>query len=270
LLPIFLRGIYAVGQYIELAPGAIALAAFHSTFIAIGALVVLPFTDRFASLVERLVPGRTTQPEHHLDASQLGVPEVALHTVQRTLVDTSTRLIAHYTSLLQNSLPDNTASVLSNMEQTLHETYEFAARIQLPLDDEYMLERRSAQLHAVDHLLRLLGRVRSMCEHAEQLQETEYREARELATHLAGTATSGLSHNTPDTWLQDLQNDASAQADLMHTARQSVLAGKAFGDKASDALRTTDVYRWFERTGRHIWRICLYLNESADRSGATS
>lgn len=268
LLPGFLRAIYAVGQYVDLAPGAIALAAFHSTFIAFGALVVLPFTDRFASLVEKMVPGRTAQPEHHLDVSQLGVPEVALDTVQRTLVETSCRLLALYKDLLKGIMSDSAAQDLGRIEKTLDETYEFAARIHLPLDDERMLERRSAQLHAVDHLLRLLGRVRSMCGQAAQLRESDYRQALKMATHLADTASAGLSGNASETWLQELQNDAAVQADLMNEARQRVLAGTALGDKASDALRTTDVYRWFERTSRHIWRICLYLDQSAQSTTA--
>lgn len=270
IMPGFLRGVHALGQHIGLAPGAIALAAFHSLFIAIGALVVLPLTDRFASIVERLIPDRSTQPEHHLDASQLGVPEVALETVQRTLVDTSCRLIAQYRNLLSGTMPESAAQELARVEKTLDETYEFAARIQLPLEDERMLERRSAQLHAVDHLLRLLGRVRSMIEHAAQFKEPDYHQAMTLAMHLVHTASAGLSGDASDTWLQELQNDAAAQADLMHEARRKVLAGNGQGNRASDALRTTDVYRWFERTSRHIWRICLYLDQSADRSLPTA
>src|SRR5690606_23740613 len=41
LLPFFLRGLHAVSAAMHAAPGAIALAAFHSFFIAVGALIFL-------------------------------------------------------------------------------------------------------------------------------------------------------------------------------------------------------------------------------------
>src|SRR5690606_34091152 len=96
LLPLFLPAMHAAGAYVDAVPGAMALAAFHSAFIAIGALVFLPSTNRFAGFVQRLVPGRITRTEHHLDASLLGVPAVALETSQRALQDIARRLIGLY------------------------------------------------------------------------------------------------------------------------------------------------------------------------------
>src|SRR5690606_1887784 len=76
LLPLYLRVLGALSAAIGVEPGAIALAAFHSLFIAVGALVFLPLTARFAALVERMV--RQAQTIHHLDNSMLSLPTVAL------------------------------------------------------------------------------------------------------------------------------------------------------------------------------------------------
>src|SRR5699024_12393179 len=56
LMPLFL---YVVNQSVLLLgiqPSAIVLAAFHTFFIMVGALLFLPFTRQFARLVERLLP----------------------------------------------------------------------------------------------------------------------------------------------------------------------------------------------------------------------
>lgn len=263
ILPLFLRALYAFGTHIETAPGAIALAAFHSAFIAIGALVVMPFTDRFAELVKRLVPGRTAQPEHHLDASLLGVPVVALETSQRTLLDLARRLIAQYRQVLGEPKPVVATEELRQIGKTLDESYEFIARIRLPLDDKRMNERRSAQLHAVDHLLRLLGRIQSVPSHGIDPHAPGYQEALALAIRMADTAGQGLLDSEHGDWLQTLEADALAQAELMQKARRELLAGAAPDSQAALTLRTTEVYRWFERTGRHIWRAGHYLDQSA-------
>ena len=51
ILPLFLKAMYATGSYINVPPGALGLAAFHSLFIGLGAALCLPFTQQFARWV---------------------------------------------------------------------------------------------------------------------------------------------------------------------------------------------------------------------------
>src|SRR5690606_30863578 len=68
-LPVFLSLTHWLTYRLGFDPGALSLAAFHSLFIATGALLFLPLTSRFAKLVERVTPDRGTRLHHHLDHS---------------------------------------------------------------------------------------------------------------------------------------------------------------------------------------------------------
>ena len=72
ILPLFLKAMYATGSYINVPPGALGLAAFHSLFIGLGAALCLPFTQQFARWVQRLVPDRSARPQHHHDHRRRG------------------------------------------------------------------------------------------------------------------------------------------------------------------------------------------------------
>ncbi|TFL15414.1 Na/Pi cotransporter family protein [Pusillimonas caeni] len=264
LLPLFLPALHAAGAYIGVMPGATALAAFHSFFIAVGALFFLPFTDRFAALVQRLLPGRATQVEHHLDTSLLGVPTVALEASQRALRDIAARLIRLYRQTLDMDAPASAQEALRQMSQVLDEAYEFVARIQLPADDVRLNERRSAQLHAVDHLLRLLSRIRDVSDTGTDFHNPLYQEALTQARNMAMAAQEGLDRQASDDWTRELETGSAALAELLRQARRDLLAQPPAGGAAALILRTTDVYRWFERTGAHIWRASHYLALARD------
>lgn len=259
LLPWFLQAVHAAAAQLGVALGAMALAAFHSVFIAAGALVFLPFTHRFAALVQRLVPGRAAGVEHHLDTSLLSVPAVALETSQRTLQGIALRLIELYRRTLDMAVPASARDELRQLNEVLDEAYEFVARIQLPVDDTRMNDRRSAQLHAIDHLLRLLGRIRNILDSATDFHRPRYREAVTRAMGMATMAKKGLTGQAPEDWTAELEAGSTALADLLHEARRELLAGPLDDDEASLMLRTTEIYRWFERSGKHIWRASHYL-----------
>src|SRR5690606_33331243 len=92
LLPIFLQLSHWIAGQIGLAPGVLGLTAFHSLFIAVGALIFLPLTPRFAALVQRLIPDRGQRLPHHLDDSLLGLPQLALEASHRELTQAAEQL----------------------------------------------------------------------------------------------------------------------------------------------------------------------------------
>src|SRR5690606_22166720 len=158
------------------------------------------------------------------------------------------------------AMPGPAIEELRQQAKILDEAYEFVARIQLPLEDKRLNERRSAQLHAIDHLLRLLGRVQSMTNSEAALHglhhETalEHANAIKRAKNMAHTAQQGLDGQAHATWLQELEAESAALADMLHRARRELLAGPFAGDETLSSLRTTETYRWLERTSNHIWR----------------
>ncbi|WP_341667096.1 Na/Pi cotransporter family protein [Alcaligenes sp. SDU_A2] len=263
LLPAFLHLMHQASDWLQIMPGAIALAAFHSLFIGLGALLFLPFTPQFAQLVQRLVPDRRAQPQHHLDSSLLTVPQVACTTLQRTLQASATQLLTLYQQGLHAPLAHTATQELHNIATLLEQAYDFAIRIQTPQDDADLSARLSAQLHAIDHLLRLHRRI-------VDIKNIDIRDTRgygtiELADHIATLALNGLRSQQPDTWLEQVQADAQALAAQQRDMRNALLAGPPSAGSTSHALRITDSYRWFERSGAHIWRASHYLMQAREQ-----
>lgn len=271
LLPFFLRALDTIDRLISFEPGAIALAAFHSLFIALGALVFLPQTVRFAALVQRLVPDRSPRIEHHLDASLLSLPTVALETAQRTIENIAQQLIELYRQTLTSTSGESAPAVLRQTDALLDEAYEFVTRIQLSPEDEVLNERRRAQLHAIDHLLRLQNRLESMRGSDVNFSNTIYQAATAQAHALLKLAQQGLSGLHEENWVELVGARAAALSSLLTQVRQGLLAGPPVEQEASYSLRTTDTYRWLERTGHHIWRASHYLaishTENAEKPG---
>src|SRR5699024_7112244 len=103
LMPVFL---YVVNQSVVLLgiqPSAVVLAAFHTFFIMVGALIFLPFTRHFARLVERLLPEKESFQMQHLDDSLLGMPDIALEASQRTLEHVAQELFEKHKQALEQS-----------------------------------------------------------------------------------------------------------------------------------------------------------------------
>src|SRR5690606_33021484 len=125
LLPLFLRALHAGSAYMGFEPGATALAAFHSSFISLGALLFLPLTGRFATLVGRLVPERHAQAVHYLDDSMLSLPTVALEASQRAVQGIALQLYALNDHILGATVPATSRESLQQTHALLDEAYEF-------------------------------------------------------------------------------------------------------------------------------------------------
>lgn len=257
ILPLFLKAMYATGSYINVPPGALGLAAFHSLFIGLGAALCLPFTQQFARWVQRLVPDRSARPQHHLDDSLLQVPALALETTQRTLEELAQRLLNLYQHSLNMSRPSTAAADLQQIETVLDQAYEFVLRIPSAADDPAVAARISALLHTIDHMHRLRSRLQN--QPATDLRDSRYQQAQTLTTELNTLAQQSLHGQAPADWLEQVQARAQALTELLSTVRSQLLAAPQGHDDASRTLRITDTHRWFERSSQHVWRSSYYL-----------
>ena len=264
LLPAFLLFLDRMGHLIGITPGPIGLAAFHTLFIGLGVVLFLPLTARFATLVERLLPNKSRDLTEHLDDSLLPLTEVALEASQRALEQTADTFMAHFSNLLaQESSSSAKLLDLEHAKQSLDRTYSFISRIHLPAGDEVHSARRIAQLHAVDHLIRLRNRLQDITQARARLSQPIYIEALTTLESMLHRAREGIATQTLASCLDSLSADAQAVAGLASTVREQVLKESGPGishDLASELLHLTDGMRWLERTAQHIWRISFYLS----------
>lgn len=102
LTPLFVIGTKKVADAIGWQPGAVVLAAFHSGFTLLAALLVLPVVGKFSAMIERLIPERYPSLTRRLDASVAELPDVAIEAVRRTLQDILTAMISEIRHVLRS------------------------------------------------------------------------------------------------------------------------------------------------------------------------
>jgi len=260
LLPAFLWLIEEYQQRFGLEPGASSLAMFHTTFVLVGVLLVLPFVRRFSGTIERILPEPQPTLTRHLDASVLNVPAVALEATRRALTQVAVKMfdILREGLARHDGLPDRVDE--QEIRQSLLLTQQFFAKIP-PLDEEAPLSRsRLAQMHAIDHLVRLQGRLKPpralLKVTAHPLLKSEIDYCREILD----IAHDGMEGLLETDWLQGIEQSSLALADRRRQDRSRVLSQTSSGEwEPSFALEVLDTMRWVDRIGYHTWRICHYL-----------
>jgi len=262
LLPVFLLIIELLGRHAGLDAGATSLAAFHTLFIGVGVVLFLPFVPQFARLVERLLPAQGEGVTQRLDASMLSLPAVALEASQRALEQITAKLLGVYGDMLTGAATDTHEDRLSQVAQALNDTYGFTSRIVLPTGDVATSDQRIAQLHAIDHLLRFRTRLQDLAQARIDLTEPSYQWALENSQEILQLARQGLHERDLAAHLSHLELNAVTLTSLSRQVRHELLEESASGtENAAHALKRTDTFRWLERTGHHIWRICHYLSQ---------
>lgn len=136
-----------------------ALVAFHTGFNVAGVLVLLPFVQGFARLVQRLVPEREAALAEALDPALLAEPGAALDAAATCAGAIAGALFAGLAAALR---PGGTLAPLSAAvavtEGPLARLETYLGQIVVPPQEDAALARYAALLHAVDHLNRLRAR----------------------------------------------------------------------------------------------------------------
>lgn len=265
LLPVYLYLLMTVANFFGMQPGAISLAAFHTLFILVGAALFLPFTQQFAQLIERILPEKANDLTPHLDESLLTVTDIALEAAQRTIEDITQDLIALHKRIIQNQTPVSSKSIEA-LSTALETTFDFVSRIPVSSDDKLLSSKKVAQLHSIDHLIRLAARQHYFVEEGHQINQRAFAPGLEHALEQLRLMHSGLSNNTPLEWVKKLKIESKALKELSTDTRFTLLQQPSHTSSNREILLETDNYRWLERNSHHIWRVGYYLQQSKQSS----
>lgn len=263
LLPLFLRGVALAQAHLGLQPGPASLAAFHTAFIGLGALLFLPFANDFARWIERRLPDRDPVLTRHLDPSVLSVPAVALEATRRALTDTAHELFSALRAAIEQPAQSVTDVRHSLIQRALEHIQEFSARIPPETEGAPLSAQRIAQMHAIDHLLRLLSRLPPRTAVRRMLTDPRLQSGTDKARTLLATAEACIAEDFRSEQLAALEKQASALAELRRTQRPMVMRQTAGGEwTPAGAIRVLDAMRWLERVAYHTWRLSWYLAQS--------
>lgn len=259
LLPIFLALLAWLNTHAGLEPGAMSLAFFHTLFIGVGVALFMPFVSRFERLVARLLPERSQDMGRHLDASALSVPAVALEASQRALESIAHQLADIQRGLLAHGLNDSVRETLHHANEGLNEALQFIARLP-PLEHEADLHRRRvAQLHAIDHLLRLAGRLQLAPDPGDFQDHGAVSGVLRRMEEILAMVHDGIDGKLPPDWLDTLSQRSVQLSGSVQTIRAQLLESDGGTGGLAHALQLTDALRSLERSAAHVHRVCHYL-----------
>ncbi|HLR30347.1 MAG TPA: Na/Pi symporter [Paenalcaligenes sp.] len=259
LMPLFL---YVVNQsvlLIGIQPSAIVLAAFHTFFIMVGALLFLPFTRQFARLVERLLPEKESFKMQHLDDSLLGMPDIALEASQRSLEHVAQELFEKHKQALERDNLSGPMDFFHHIQNSLEELFSFISRNQVEAGDERLSQQRIAQLHAVDHLLRLNTRTLGVFEHQDAVDPGALSLTADYTLPQIDQALGYNKETSDEAWVEGIKENAGKIRELTVDSRRELLKHPDRVSTTGSILPKTETLRWLERSSHHIWRICNYL-----------
>lgn len=258
LLPVYQRVIEWAQNTGILQDSATGLAAFHSSFIAVGAITILPWIGAFSRIIEKILPEKQPALTRRLDPTVLAVPAVAIEATEITLREIAEELVTLALYRDENEAGVDVQKKIEEVRDGLLRARQFIADIP-PAAAEPMATRRLALMHAMDHLFRLLSHAKKKkiskmirLEAVTQLR-VEFREALRLAQ-------AGFAGEKDEHWVEELQKRSKNIAALRGHQRETLLRKTADGaESPEETLQMLDVLRWIDGSVFHTWRIAHYL-----------
>ncbi|MBZ9791024.1 Na/Pi symporter [Rhizobium sp. 3T7] len=257
--------------------GMTLLAAYHTAYNVVGVAVLLPATQRFTRIVERLLPFKQTALQRALDPSALASPVVAIETARRVIAGVLGRTAASVSAMLSGgAVPSAPAA---EAQAALLEVRAFLSELREGPETDAERLRMTSTLHALDHASRLVEILADDSSPGNPAQATGGLRATELcaramraALATGGSITSesalstkaasiGWSVSTEVAAALDDAGAASCELEaLQRNHRTAALASVAQGQlTAADALTRIEAVRRLDQIAHHAWRSAAHL-----------
>ena len=252
--------------------GMTLLAAYHTAYNVIGVAVLLPATQWFTRVVERLLPSSQTAIERALDPSALASPVIAIETARRVVADVLTRSAGAVSAALAGQAgasPGGSASV------ALGQVRDFLSEFHEPPESDAERMRMTSILHALDHASRLAelmedDRLAGVApdQRAVELCTQSMRAAQAIGASIVSE--SALSAQAaPIGWvvspeiaeaLAGMEAAAVELRALQQSHRAATLAAVAPGQlTAADAFARIEAAGRLDRIARQAWLAAAHL-----------
>jgi phosphate:Na+ symporter len=240
---------------IESTNAEIALVSFHTFFNVLGVVVILPLTDAFARMMERLVPDRGNPLTKRLDRSLVSSPEIALQAVSRTLQEITHSIL----SLLAPALAVHPQPIdmdkLDAVDDAIDKTRDYLEGLRVDPERDEQFTGYSNSIHVLDHLQRISRRAHDQVRLSRARDDTELSKMADLLLNsiaLLSSAEFPIDEDT-ETEIHKLNGQLKS---AMRDYRIRTLRLTAAGEMPTlTVLQRMDAARCLRRIGYHIWRI---------------
>lgn len=241
---------------------ALTIAAFHTAFNMLGALLFVPVLPQLSRTIERVVKIKGPRLTRDLDASLLNVPPLAIEAARRTLKTGGVELFEYLAAHLRADAAAPGDDLLDELDVALDETRRFLAKVPPPDVQGYEFHRQISTMHAIDHLERLTAECREKVRLANaRKDETLQGTCNDLAALLDLLATQ-IREPLIEPDVERAQAFSLRLADERRTARPAILEATAARRIDPDqALAELAAQRWLDRLAYHVWRASHHLRE---------
>lgn len=258
--------------------GAAAIAVFHTTFTAIGAVPVLLAPVALARRIARAFPERGGLPRIvGFDRSALEVPGVAAATARRGLAEAGVAVCDLALEALRDGDAPGLVDRIENASASLEATRAFIGEIQVPEGDRATVEMQRGTIGALDHLARLVGDVRNLrrAAHGGAFRSPAVRAYLDDASAAVTTLRDWLRAMDAPCPLQALRATSASLGARRKAERTDTLNRTAAGSTAPDrAIADLDALRYADRMAHHAAKAAGYLaarpNGSAGAAGGAA
>lgn len=233
----------------------IALVAFHTSFNTLGVLVALPFTRRFASFIERIIPEKLPSYVQKLDIQLMQQPALALNQAQLVIAHQIKALLLH----LQALLCGNGKGLMVNLRElqdAIDEVHAYIDKVHLSDEKGVDWERLIELIHTLDHMQRLHERCEeehraAAARETKELEETKDFLLNEIELLLESFAQQNWAATAKET--KDIFNSIEEGHELYrHRVVERVGRGEL---DVRQATRQLEARRWLLRVSRHVAQI---------------
>ncbi len=232
---------------------ALVIAAFHTGFALLGALIFIPLVPQLAQFAAWVLPERETGLTRQLDPGLRDVPALAVAATVSTLRQVLAQVFEATGQALvdRDRVPD---ARIKEWQGAIEAAGELVARLRGT--DKHTVERLTSTLHLLDHVRQLVDAVGKPA-HYRHIDSVS-----ELHDHAAALGQLFAERG------QDMGADGAGEPEplpgtplkTLRTLRSTILSESANGHLDSDqVLQALATQRWLERLNHHARRALHYL-----------
>ena len=257
--------VYFWNTYLEyplIENGEIALVAFHTFFNLCSIIIILPFTKKFALLVEKLIPSDDKYLFELDDELPQKEPKLAIVSLQQALQKTFMASLLYIEEEL-NPTKEKTIH-LDILQKNVDQLQIYIDKISFIDEKEKKWEELISLLHCLNHLERLLDK----CEEIEKtnISIVHFEELAHSRAMLMGQNENIIKEFTKNNFYQALE--VSLETTKKIDKELSSLRDAVIVDIAKDTLENykgmeiLSGIKWLSRINKHIDRFIVHYEEA--------
>lgn len=241
----------------------IIIAAFHTAFSLMGAVIFMPLTHQLQLAIERLLPEHHTPNTQFLDESLFELPAVAISTAKQALCQSLAQTYDLLVKSATKNLPNNQVNT-QLLDDTLTKVELYLTKLPVP-------QSQNDQQHLIN-LLRLIVYSRVirddllnihfmdiLSQNNDDTLNTVIAKIRQLSTYLMHIPKQEL----PPEFIEEFVAFGELMKAEKNDIRTSILQHTAATQThASDALDKIVARRWLDRVMKHTTKMVMLLGES--------